>query len=116
MKQLTFIAAVLLFAGPAFAERVPPHLIASSAVLTPNGDGINDWVNFAVPDTEKPLSQAGVFSLKGSKIAELVSLSPTRLGWNGLDSTGRTVESGIYLIQIVQQGMKPWTGVVNVAK
>jgi gliding motility-associated-like protein len=86
----------------------------SGRVLTPNGDGINDSVAFTLASTPLSTPRAQVFDVRGRRIAELASLSPEKLRWDGKDYSGRAVESGIYLVQITEDQFL-WNGVVAVA-
>src|SRR5258708_25046626 len=87
----------------------------SGRILTPNGDGINDSVAFTLPSSMTVLPRALVYDMRGRQVADLALVSPFQLRWNGRDSTGRIVESGMYLVQITGND-EQWNGVVAVAK
>ena len=87
----------------------------SGKILTPNGDGINDNIAFTLPSIQLRTPRAQVFDVRGRRVAELQPASPTELRWDGRDSGGRTVQSGLYLVQITDDdGL--WNGVLAVAK
>jgi hypothetical protein len=87
----------------------------SGRILTPNGDGFNDSVGFTVPEPVSGLPRAEVYNVQGRRVAELSPVSPTQLRWDGHDASGRTVESGVYLVQISEDAAL-WNGVVAVAR
>lgn len=87
----------------------------SGRILTPNGDGINDSVVFNFPVSESAAPSARVYDISGRCITALSPVSATQLRWDGRDSAGRVVESGVYLVQI-SEASSLWNGVVSVAK
>ena len=87
----------------------------SGRILTPNGDGLHDRVAFTLPSSLNRLPQSRVFDARGHRVADLVVVSPTELQWDGKDFSGRSVSSGIYIIQISDEATL-WSGVVAVAK
>ncbi len=87
----------------------------SGKIITPNGDGINDRLYFDVPASTTLTPETTVFNIRGQRIGTLTQVSPTRLSWDGRDSSGATAESGIYLFQIQQEEGR-WTGVASLAK
>jgi len=86
----------------------------SGKVLTPNMDGINDRVSFTL-GTPADAPYAQVFDVRGRRVSALSSLSSSQLQWDGKDYAGRTVDSGVYLVQI-SEASKLWNGIVVVAK
>src|SRR5581483_6710425 len=86
----------------------------SGRILTPNGDGVHDTVLFNLAGSGSA-PQSEVYDARGRRIAQLESLSPTQLAWNGKDLAGRPVSSGVYLIQISQDSAL-WSGIVTVAR
>jgi hypothetical protein len=82
------------------------HLTFSSAVFTPNGDGINDAVviRFVAFKVEQRTPQVHIFDLAGRLVAELAT--PTLDGlahvftWNGRTTQGNFVPPGTYLCRI----------------
>jgi gliding motility-associated-like protein len=86
-------------------------------IFTPNGDNANDKAAFHF-DNPQDLPVAGtVYDLHGAKVADLKpGTDPAELLlWDGKDTDGRTVPSGIYLYQLEYQG-KHATGTVVVAR
>jgi hypothetical protein len=112
MKRFLGIAVALLLSGPAFA--VSADVRMSGRVITPNGDGINDHLILDIP-TGMDHPQAWVYSAAGRRVASLVPVGMGRLAWDGRDASGRSVESGVYLLQISQDAAL-WSGVVSVAR
>ena len=79
----------------------------SSAVVTPNGDGVNDelvvdYTLFALP-RNVPV-QLEIFSLAGRRVALIErgqqSSGPQTLRWDGRDQDGEVLPPGIYLLGI----------------
>ncbi len=84
-------------------------------IITPNGDGINDYADFNGLD-----SNVKIFDIRGKKIRtlnpETISIEPyVEIRWNGRDDNGDIVESGVYLYQYKYNG-KLTSGVIAVAK
>ena len=80
------------------------NLTFSSAVFTPNGDGINDELRvayslFRLPEAV-PIVLA-VYRLDGRRVglveAGLQNAGPQSLRWDGRDETGRRLPPGLYL-------------------
>jgi hypothetical protein len=115
MKSTFFI--VLFFVGvvvsPLYA--VPLQVQMSQRILTPNGDGINDRVVFHVTAPAEGSIDTSVVNSRGRRIAGLIPGAQGHFEWDGKDSQGRIVASGVYLVQI-SQGPGLWNGVVAVAK
>ena len=78
-------------------------------ILTPNGDGINDTIDFTGIDQGESVH---IYSVRGRRIK---TLPPTNLKWDGTDDNGRIVESGIYIYQYNSQGSRV-SGVILVVK
>ena len=83
------------------------NLTFSSAVFTPNGDGINDELRvayslFRLPETVPVVLE--VYSLDGRRVAlveaGLQSAGPQSLQWDGRDETGRRLSPGLYLVAL----------------
>jgi len=113
MKSTFFIVLFLAVARPVCAA--PLQVQISQRILTPNGDGINDQVAFHVTSPEEGSINTSVLNSRGRRIAGLIPGTQGHFEWDGKDSQGRIVESGVYLIQI-SQGSGLWNGVVAVAK
>jgi hypothetical protein len=83
--------------------------------FSPNGDGINDFVFFDLNNPSNNSASGEIFSLQGTKVADITVLSPLRMRWDGKDYEGRTVPGGIYMYQIFV-GQTRVTGTVVVVK
>lgn len=90
------------------AATSPADLRPRRKILTPNGDGVNDTVDFS------GIAADGVhlFDLNGRRVRDL---SVGNLVWDGRDDEGRVVESGLYLYQYNSQGERV-SGVILIAK
>ncbi len=77
-------------------------------ILTPNNDGINDYLNFTGLGSEFEIS---VFNLKGKVIKRIIDIS----FWDGKDKDGDIVEGGIY-IYVVKRGNDRIDGTIVVVK
>ncbi|MDD5688190.1 MAG: gliding motility-associated C-terminal domain-containing protein [Elusimicrobia bacterium] len=88
-------------------------------IITPNGDHKNDI--FIVPYETDYSSQVDgkILTLNGSFVANMLSVDSEgdnpKMIWNGKDSSGKVVPSGIYIYQIEAEG-KVFNGTVVVAK
>ncbi len=80
------------------------NLTFSSAVFTPNGDGINDELHvayslFRLPEAVPVVLE--VYSLNGRRVAlveaGLQNAGPQSLRWDGRDETGQWLPPGLYL-------------------
>jgi hypothetical protein len=79
-------------------------------ILTPNGDGINDYVDFSGTGA----SEVHLFDIRGRRVRTLQGYG-SALYWYGTDDSGRVVESGVYIYQYSVQGTRV-SGVIVVAK
>ncbi|MFA5975340.1 MAG: gliding motility-associated C-terminal domain-containing protein [Elusimicrobiota bacterium] len=109
----TFAAVVFAASTLSAASRLSVQM--SGRVLTPNGDGINDAVTFNIQSDQESSAQATVINVQGRRVVTLLPEASGRYQWNGRDETGRVVESGVYLVQIVQNSSL-FNGVVAVAR
>ena len=87
----------------------------SGRILTPNGDSINDTVAFHLPHPAAGSLQAAVYDVRGRRVSGLAAVSPTRFQWDGRNTSGQVVESGVYLVQISEDSAL-WNGLVAVAR
>lgn len=97
------------FALFATGAPVAADLRPRERIITPNGDGINDTATFtglAVSEKVK------IFDIRGRRVREIPGPSAS---WDGRDSDGDVVESGVYLFQYESQGERV-SGVIAVAK
>lgn len=84
-------------------------------VFTPNGDGWNDVTNFIYEGNDSGLS-GKIFDINGAYISDMLKGdTESSLKWDGKNSSGKTVSSGIYIYQI-EAGGKVFNGTVVVAK
>ncbi len=85
------------------------------AIITPNGDAINDEFNITF---ENPMSDAvsgEIYDLRGARIAEMSAKTDTWYIWNGSDDNALRVVPGIYIYQL-KVGEKRYNGTVVVAR
>ncbi len=89
---------------------------ASSRVITPNGDGLNDTLIFTYDPGPNNVTPSGkIFDLHGAAVADMApGLVPNTLTWNGF-MNGQPVHSGVYVYRITGDG-KTFTGTVVVAR
>jgi hypothetical protein len=90
-------------------SRIPP-------IFTPNGDHVNDYVffTFEYPAGRTPVS-GKIFDLSGSLVREITEYATGQMKWDGKDSAGNLMESGVYVNQI-QAGSEFISGTVVLAK
>ena len=79
----------------------------SSAVLTPNGDRINDelTLSYILLKATNPVNiRVVVHNLAGQEIVRIYDQhdlsGPNQVTWNGRDGSGRTVPPGLYVIRL----------------
>ena len=107
--------------GGSFLGRVR----SEPAVFTPNGDGINDRVDFEIQvfrlGLEAPL-RFEVYDLGGRLLATPFdgarASGQFTAGWDGKDGAGGLVAPGIYLVRAVLEtdaGTKASSGLVSIA-
>ncbi len=78
----------------------------NTAVLTPNGDGVNDLITvFAdvINIIELRVLRLRLYDLAGSLLAEqtqAVKAGAQHLAWDGRDQNGRLVAPGLYLLEL----------------
>ncbi len=80
--------------------------------FTPNGDGINDNVEFAVYSDES--IKVSIFTMDGVLVRKLEGNYTVR--WDGRDNYGRNAPSGPYLYTIESNGKVLRKGVVVIAR
>ncbi|OVE77936.1 hypothetical protein BVX98_01675 [bacterium F11] len=85
-------------------------------IFTPNGDGVNDTINFSL-DNPKDSSLSGkIFNLHGAHVANLTTGSDgSSLYWDGRRKGGNMAPKGIYLYQIEVDGNQ-MSGTIVVAR
>lgn len=79
--------------------------------FTPNNDGFNDIATFIVPDSIIGIVSVKLYSVSGSKVAELSGANRTEIVWNGLDDKGNKLRPGpyIYLMQSASKTLSKGT-------
>ncbi|HNY23493.1 MAG TPA: gliding motility-associated C-terminal domain-containing protein, partial [Bacteroidales bacterium] len=88
----------------------------SNRVITPNGDGLNDYVTFTLDNPRDSAVSGRIYDLNGALVAEMTpgtQLADT-LVWNG-KSNGKVVPRGVYVYQIKAEG-KVFNGTVVVIR
>ncbi|MFH1353195.1 MAG: hypothetical protein ABIH68_06470 [bacterium] len=89
-------------------------------IITPNGDGLNDFCEFFYDNPQNFAPAGKIFDITGAFVTNMAngplrSNSSGSLRWNGFDSSGRVVRSGIYIYQI-DAGGEVYNGTVVVAR
>lgn len=105
------------------AARAPALALEKSnifpSLFTPNGDGYNDQLYFVLENPNSAAVRGEIHDLSGRFVAELTPGQAGGIGttllWNGHDSSGSTVSSGLYIYRVVGDG-KEITGTVAVAR
>ncbi len=100
--------AIVAAAGALSAQERRP----TEKIMTPNGDGVADVVNFVFGDRTDNV-KVEIFDVTGHRVRTLMSQSS--LQWDGRDESGGIVESGVYIYQYSIDGTRV-SGLVAVAK
>jgi gliding motility-associated-like protein len=79
------------------------------SIITPNGDGKNDFCIFA--PLQEPY-EISIFEITGRKIRKI---KPPYSTWDGKDEAGKVVENGVYIYFIEAANYKG-SGIIAVAK
>jgi hypothetical protein len=77
-------------------------------IITPNGDGINDTLDFGNLGADATID---IYSVTGRRVRHLAG----SFVWDGRDDSGSIVESGVYIYQFKLNGQMV-SGIVAVAK
>lgn len=114
-----FWGGMALFAVPAFALTLNPNGVVPR-IFSPNNDGINDVVYFALDNPTLTGVSGKIMDVSGADVAELQAagpLGPTfdSLVWDGRDRSGEPVPAGPYLY-LIEGGGARISGVVVVAR
>jgi gliding motility-associated-like protein len=108
--SLTFFLVYLLFSGQ----------ISELKVITPNNDGVNDFICLKIPNPYFADIEGKIFDFWGGLIRELTpDENKESFRWEGKDSGGNLVLSGIYFYQIIcyePGGKKIYSGTIIVAR
>lgn len=89
-------------------------------LISPNGDGINDFVFFVLENNTGAPAQGAIYNAQMLKVADVrestvFMLNRTILLWDGKDESGAVVNAGIYIYK-VQVGNDAFTGTVGVVR
>lgn len=89
-------------------------------IFSPNNDGFNDVVYFALDNPTLDGVSGKILDLSGGTVADLSPagpLGPTldSLVWDGRDRSGAVVPAGVY-IYLIEGGRQVLSGVVTVAR
>ncbi len=87
------------------SNRLIDNLQLKSAVLTPNGDGINDQLElrFVAFKVDNTLAAVEIYDLAGRLVKRLRATSTgaqQQFSWSGDDTSGQRVDPGVYLLRI----------------
>lgn len=112
VRRLPFLLPLLLSLP---LQASPLDVRMQGRIVTPNGDGINDGVTFDLVSPANQGLDSEIYSMQGRRVGHLARVTEQQMRWDGRDMQGRTVESGIYVVQI-RDGNALWSGVVSVAR
>jgi hypothetical protein len=85
-------------------------------IFTPNGDGVNDEINFVYNNPKGVPVSGEIYDVYGARVADLrAGRDGSSLVWDGRDAEGETVAKGVYIYQIKGDG-KMSNGTVVVAR
>ncbi len=76
-------------------------------IITPNGDGINDFAQFGITAD----SEVKIYNVMGREIRKIQGVTI----WDGRDDSGEVVKSGVYIYRIKSSGMDV-SGTLGVAR
>ena len=88
----------------------------SNKVITPNGDGLNDYVVFTLDNPRDSAVTGKIYDLSGAFVADMkpgTQLADT-LAWDG-KAHGVVVPRGVYIYQIKAEG-KTFNGTIVVIR
>jgi len=106
------VASLGFFAILAAPPLSPEDRRPLEKILTPNGDGKNDFVNFSFGDLNDNI-KVEIFDISGHLMRTIMSASTMQ--WDGRTDSGEIVESGVYIYQYTVDG-KMISGLIAVAK
>lgn len=86
-------------------------------VITPNGDGKNDYVFFYYENPNDSTVEIKIYDVDGRFVRNVNEQGPVEMSrkWDGKDESGNIVPTGVYIYEITSEGKK-FTGTVVVAK
>jgi gliding motility-associated-like protein len=86
----------------------PQDFRPAQKIITPNGDGINDTLDFGNLGSDASID---IYDVRGRRVRHLAGA----FSWDGRDDSGSVVPSGVYIYQYQLNGQRV-SGVVAVAK
>lgn len=84
--------------------------------FTPNLDGINDIVNFVVPDSLAGTATAKIYGIAGELVRELADQGTTYMQWDGRNEDGVLMMPGVYLYLIQVNGKALKSGTITLMR
>ncbi|MBN1385258.1 MAG: gliding motility-associated C-terminal domain-containing protein, partial [Elusimicrobia bacterium] len=73
--------------------------------FTPNGDGINDEINFVFENPKESVVYGCIYDITGAFVADLNwGGDNSSLKWDGKERNGNVVREGVYIYQIKSEG------------
>jgi gliding motility-associated-like protein len=118
-KRFSILAGLLLAGASCPAFELPKEAVYPR-IFSPNGDGINDVVNFDVANPSLDTVEGKIYDRGGSLVADIrfdsfPAVGVDRWVWDGRDRNGNLARAGIYIYE-VSSGGRSVTGTVVVAK
>ncbi len=98
------------------AETLAQQLLVRPNPFTPNGDMINDMVEFDFTGLNLGNPTLHIFDVNGISIYLTERSSGKRFMWNGRDERGNEVQPGVYLYTLRDRGANVKSGYVVVAR
>ena len=105
MRSVGVLLVGLLFCRPLAAQDFRPP----QRIITPNGDGINDTLDFKNVTSATSIN---IYDENGRKVRHMQGVA----SWNGQDDDGHVVPSGVYIYQVNDGNGNIVSGIVAVAK
>jgi len=82
--------------------------------FTPNDDGFNDYATFVVPDSITGSVTVKLYSITGSKVAEISGINNSTLKWNGRNENGQMLRPGPYIYILQSQSNTLSQGTITI--
>ncbi|MDI6641460.1 MAG: hypothetical protein QME68_04005, partial [Elusimicrobiota bacterium] len=75
--------------------------IYPAKIFTPNGDGVNDTINFVIENPNNATVSGEIYTLDSTYISRLnLTSQDSILSWDGTNISGKPCPAGIYIYQI----------------